>query len=227
MRERHATKELDRVSGLASISFPQSLPIYDPKQSNEDAWEILVKVISGLSRAHLFFWYPMAGNTQYLWLPSWSQVMAGDTPAADRNLEAISMIYYNEAQGGFCGMFIVLDDCVVHGLALPSLGISSERSVVRNGSITLGSQDTEGPQQHSVMAYHQVMIDETIHYTLLSPANTDFSMIYKDPTIGQCFVIGVRNDIGQYKKLCVLDFVTPETYSVIKRIGSYEIVVLI
>lgn len=133
MRERHGTNELDRVSGLASVSWPERLPIYDPKQSNEDAWEILVKVISGYSRAHLFFWYPMAGKTWYSWLPSWSQVMAEDTPAADYDLEGLSKINYNEAREEFCGNFIVLDDCLVRGFDLSSLGVLSGSSVVRNG----------------------------------------------------------------------------------------------
>lgn len=226
MRKRHATKELDRISGLASVSDPQRLPIYDAKQSNEEAWDVLVKSIYEYRRAHIFFWYPVAGYSQYLWLPSWSQLMSGDNPAADRNLEGLSEIHYNEARDEFHGNFIVWDDCLVTGLNFPSLGISSESSVVRNGSITFGSQATEGPQHDSVLAYHQIAIDEAIRYTLLLPANYRH-LEHSNPTDGKRFVIGVRNEVGHFQKLCVLDFLTGESYSVSKRIGSLEDIVLI
>lgn len=83
MRQRHATNERDRISGLASLTQPDRLPIHDASQSDEDAWEVLVKAISGESRAHLFIWYPVAGNARYAWVPSWSQAMAEDVPPAD------------------------------------------------------------------------------------------------------------------------------------------------
>lgn len=221
MRKRHATKELDRISGLASVSFSRRLPIYDANQSNEGAWQVLVEVISGYRRAHLLFWYPAAGKTQHLWYPSWSQVMDEDTPAADSRLEGLCEIYYDEVRGEFHGQFIVWEDCMVHGLDPPLPGISSASSVVRTGSVILESQGAEGRQQHSVVAQHQIAIDETTHYTLLSPPKK-----YEEPG-GKRFVLGVRNDARQFQKLCVLDFVSAESYSAITRIGNREDVILI
>lgn len=146
--------------------------------------------------------------------------MAGDAPASDCNLEGFSEIHYDKAREEFFGNFIVWDDCFIHGLDLPSLGIYSESSVVRSGSITYGSEDMEGPRLHSVLALHQVLIDETIRYTLLSPEE-----YFR--TEGKRFVLGVRSDAGQFQKLCVLDFVEKDSYDEIKRIGSRQNVVLI
>lgn len=226
MCKRHATSELDRISGLASISSPRHHPIYDGKQSSEDAWEIYIKAIHQNHRAHLFFWCPVAGPPRHSWLPSWSQVMIGDTPAADGNLEGFSEIQYNDAQEEFCGNFIVCNDCLVHGLDFPPPGISSGSSVVRTGSITLASHGAELPRQHSVVADHKAIIEETARYTLLFPAAEYYFKEYYFGK-GNRFVVGVRNDARQFQKLCVLDFVAAESYSDVKRIGSREDVVLI
>lgn len=222
MRERHATNDIDRISGLASISGPESLPIYDANQSNEDAWEMLVKVIHGYYRAHLFFWYPVAGNIRHLWFPSWAQAMAEDVFASAGDLESDSKIQYDETQKNFHGNFIVLDDCLVYGLDFPSHGISPGTSAARTGSITWESRGIEGTRQHSVVAHHQVVIDEACHYTLLSPASGTLF----NPR-GKRLVIGLRNDAGHFQKLCVLDFVVSESYNEVKRTGSREDVVLL
>lgn len=217
MRERHTSTELDRISGLVSISRPTQLPVYDPKQSNEDAWEVSVKAIGGHSRAHLFLWYPVAGNSRYSWMPSWSQVMTEDVPAKNIS-EDRYVIDYDEMRDEFHGRrFRVLEDCEVHGLHLPSLGKSSENTAVRTGTISVGGCGTLMSHQFKVVAGHQVAIDEEIRYILIFSTN-----IYS-----RRFVVGVRNDAGRVKKLCVLDFEHAYSPWLTGRMSTTKDVVLI
>lgn len=217
MRERHATNPRDRISGLASLARPKRLPVHDATQSIEDAWEVLIKVIGKRSRAHLFFWYPGAGNIRRSWAPSWSQIMAPHAPpAADCRIEGFSEIDYDEGRGGFHGRnFRVLDLCLVLGLDSNSLRNSLGRSAARTGIVIVKDPDTEAWQQHEVSATHQIAIDEDIHYTLLF---NEWS---------HRIVIGVRIDVGEFQKLCVLDFVSEQSTAEVKSIGSRQDVVLI
>lgn len=216
MRKRHATNELDRISGLASVTQPERLPIYDVRLSNEDAWEVLVNAIDGKSRAHLFFWYPVAGNSRSSWAPSWSQIMAEDVPATDDRIEGYSEINLDLALGKFCSKdFRVLSFCSVLGLGSNSLRESSGGSVVRMGTVIAKGQDPETSQQHGICASHQISIDKTVRYTLLySGWSTRF-------------VLGVQNDAGEVQKLCVLEFVLETSIVQLESIASLESVVLI
>lgn len=226
MRKRHAITELDRISGLASVSRPRRLPIYDPKQSSEDAWEILIKVNQSRSRAHLFLWYPVTGHARYSCFPSWSQVMMPDVPAADSMIEGHSTISYDKARKEFHGeKFRIIDDCSVIGLDSPSLETSSWSSVFRTGSIDLGSQQTKTPQKYSVVARHQVIIGTNVCYTFIFPdLSPDVGFDYGE---SRRFVVGVKNDAGEFQKLCVLDIVSEEDISEVNSFGSVEGVVLI
>ncbi len=62
MRERVSTNPMDRVAGLAYILQSRYLPEYDMMQSGEEAWEVIMDVMSDAYRAQLFFFCPMPGN---------------------------------------------------------------------------------------------------------------------------------------------------------------------
>ncbi|SJL13358.1 uncharacterized protein ARMOST_16800 [Armillaria ostoyae] len=75
MQNRISTKPLDRVAGLAYLLRTKSIPIYDARQSEADAWEALMHTMAPSFRAQLLFFYPMPGDGRKCWRPSWQQLM--------------------------------------------------------------------------------------------------------------------------------------------------------
>ncbi|PBK63689.1 hypothetical protein ARMSODRAFT_979815 [Armillaria solidipes] len=75
MQNRVSTKPLDKVAGLAYVLRVDPIPIYDPRQLEANAWEVLVDVMLPGKRAELYFYYPQCGNGKKGWRPSWGQVM--------------------------------------------------------------------------------------------------------------------------------------------------------
>ncbi|KAK0499333.1 hypothetical protein EDD18DRAFT_1440977 [Armillaria luteobubalina] len=90
MRNRVSTKPLDKVAGLVYPLYTDVIPIYDPKQSPEEAWEVLMDVMaSSYYQAQLFFLYPEPGDGKKRWRPSWRQVMS--------NRNVLSPFYWGDA----------------------------------------------------------------------------------------------------------------------------------
>ncbi|KAK0499311.1 hypothetical protein EDD18DRAFT_1070048 [Armillaria luteobubalina] len=79
MRNRVSTKLLDKVAGLVYLLYPDVVPIYDAKQSSEEAWEVLMDVMGSEYQAELLFLYPEPGDGKKLWRPSWQQLMSNRT----------------------------------------------------------------------------------------------------------------------------------------------------
>lgn len=197
MRKRSAASELDRIAGLASLSGPKRLPIYNEAQSAEAAWATFVGAMGPRSRAHLFLWFPVAGNTGSSWVPSWAQVMTPNIPAAKDTIEGFGEIHYNGARGQYYGKaFHVLDNCIVRGFGSYSVSVHSGSSPVRKGRIIAQCPSRRGQLECAVVANHQFVIDETVLYTLIFTAYN----LEEDLR----FVVGVRNHTGQVRKLCVL-----------------------
>ncbi len=73
MQNRVSTKPLDRVAGLVYLLNLDFVPIYDPDQSEADAWEILVDAMNPRNRRELLFCYPEPGDGKKCWRPSWQQ----------------------------------------------------------------------------------------------------------------------------------------------------------
>ncbi|KAK0499348.1 hypothetical protein EDD18DRAFT_1069168 [Armillaria luteobubalina] len=76
MRNRVSTKPLDKVSGLVYLLRQHVIPIYDPMQSPEEAWQVLMDVMRYEYQTQLFFFYPEPGHGKKCWRPSWQQVMS-------------------------------------------------------------------------------------------------------------------------------------------------------
>ncbi|KAK0499238.1 hypothetical protein EDD18DRAFT_1103658 [Armillaria luteobubalina] len=58
---------LDKVSGLSYLLNGLSIPIYDAKKSDADAWEELMDVMLNVCRGKLFFYFPEPGNGKKYW----------------------------------------------------------------------------------------------------------------------------------------------------------------
>ncbi|GJE84146.1 hypothetical protein PsYK624_002220 [Phanerochaete sordida] len=72
---RKYTKELDAIAGLAYCLGCNSLPLYDETMPLEHSWQLLLKHISPISRAHISLRYP-AAHTPFPILPSWDAFTA-------------------------------------------------------------------------------------------------------------------------------------------------------
>ncbi|KAK0486623.1 hypothetical protein EDD18DRAFT_1292770 [Armillaria luteobubalina] len=79
IQTRKSTKSVDKVAALVYLFHSQHIPIYNPGQSEEDAWTELMNVMSVWFRAE-FFLYPKPGNGIGFWRPSWKQVMEEALP---------------------------------------------------------------------------------------------------------------------------------------------------
>ncbi|KAK0479126.1 hypothetical protein IW261DRAFT_1336769 [Armillaria novae-zelandiae] len=75
MQNRVSSKPVDKVAGLAYILQGTCIPIYNARMSDADAWEVLMDVMSPVSRSELFFYFPGAGNGRKYWRPSWQQIL--------------------------------------------------------------------------------------------------------------------------------------------------------
>ncbi len=69
MRDRVSTKPLDKVAGLVYLLRTHFIPIYDAGQLEEDAWEVLINVMSSGLRAELLFYYPQRGEQKQILVP--------------------------------------------------------------------------------------------------------------------------------------------------------------
>ncbi|EJD37187.1 hypothetical protein AURDEDRAFT_73485, partial [Auricularia subglabra TFB-10046 SS5] len=76
MRFRMATSEQDKVSGLAYRLAAGSsyLPPYTVGQDAESAWDALIHTMHARFRGALLFRFPLPGDGQYTWYPSWRQI---------------------------------------------------------------------------------------------------------------------------------------------------------
>lgn len=80
MRRRHASNDLDKVSGIFYLLRTTSLPTYLEGTLPSEAWEKSFHVLANQTQLELFFEFPYASNDGK-WFPSWEQLL--DWP--DRN----------------------------------------------------------------------------------------------------------------------------------------------
>ncbi|SJL06505.1 uncharacterized protein ARMOST_09844 [Armillaria ostoyae] len=79
MQNRVSTKPLDKVAGLAYVLRVDPIPIYDPRQLEANAWEVLVDAMLPGKHAELLFYYPHGPRSD--WLPE--EVSRTKDPDAD------------------------------------------------------------------------------------------------------------------------------------------------
>ncbi|KAK0461572.1 hypothetical protein IW261DRAFT_204646, partial [Armillaria novae-zelandiae] len=75
MWTRVSTNPVDKIAGLAFVTYSQWIPAYSESASLEHAWTALVDSMDVWPRAQLFFLYPEPGDGGPKWRPSWHQAM--------------------------------------------------------------------------------------------------------------------------------------------------------
>ncbi|KAK0501642.1 hypothetical protein EDD18DRAFT_743421 [Armillaria luteobubalina] len=73
MQRRVSTNPVDKIGGMMFPLRTEYSPIYDEKQSEEDAWIAFTNAMDRFLLSHLFFDFPEAGNGSKYWRPSWKQ----------------------------------------------------------------------------------------------------------------------------------------------------------
>lgn len=215
MRERAATSELDKIAGLVTIVHSGRIPIFDQTLMVEDSWAHLIKVMSTVSRAHLLFWFPFAGNERYSWAPSWEQVMRIKVPPADVGIMDLARIEYQETTQCFTGYIKVLRNVHVLGLGHGARDNTSIRvDVCRQGSVVVADPTTGQSRNFSVKAEHNCMIDENQLYDLVQSWHYGL------------FVVAIPDDVGHLRKICTLQL-CDQNQHYIKPEGFNEEIILV
>lgn len=74
MKRRFASGDIDKIAGLGYLLGSPSLPAYYESQSVEEAWYLLVDHMQDYVRGSLLFLFPIPGDGQRVWTPSWKQI---------------------------------------------------------------------------------------------------------------------------------------------------------
>ena len=80
MAKRHATQQLDKLSGLFYLLRTTKLPCYDEKLTSEDIWRQCFHLLPPERKAEVLFDFPYRGSDKQ-WFPTWAQVL--DWPTRD------------------------------------------------------------------------------------------------------------------------------------------------
>ncbi|KAK0467626.1 hypothetical protein IW261DRAFT_1573800 [Armillaria novae-zelandiae] len=187
MQNRVSTKSLDKVAGLVYLLRPDSIPIYDAKQSAADAWEVLIDHIRPRFRVQLLFLYPEPGDGRKLWRPSWRQVMSNRIVVPRFYCEPHQM---NSMENSDFDSY--LGYCIESGY-VRGLGEVLNESTPRQGELVFN--DTNGASHTlKIVADHAYLIPDGF-YTLLGCHD-----ILSGP---DRWVVGQSRQDGRYEKLSI------------------------
>ncbi|KAK0465756.1 hypothetical protein IW261DRAFT_1373567 [Armillaria novae-zelandiae] len=185
MRNRVSTKPLDIVAGLVYLLRTNTIPIYDPMQSAEDAWEVLTDVMRPTYRAQLLFFYPEPGNGSKNWCPSWEQLMTSKT-ISPRFTGHLSGVENERSADYYMGHFI--ESGLVWGL-----GDVPNELTPRQGELVFNDDDGDTCTL-KIVADHAYSIPDGV-YTLLGCNNVPLSRDH--------WVVGQMRQDGRFEKLSV------------------------
>ncbi|KAK0479796.1 hypothetical protein IW261DRAFT_1625475 [Armillaria novae-zelandiae] len=79
MRTWVSTNPVDKIAGLAFVTYSQWIPAYSESASLEHAWMALLDSMDGFSQVQLFFLCAELGDAGPKWRPSWHQITAAHT----------------------------------------------------------------------------------------------------------------------------------------------------
>jgi len=101
MRRRHASSDLDKLSGIFYLLRTTLLPTYSEGTLPSEAWEKCFHVLASQAQLELFFEFPYAGGDGR-WFPSWSQLLSWpdrNPSLRHRTREAVLNIQHKQVPG--------------------------------------------------------------------------------------------------------------------------------
>ncbi|SJL13332.1 uncharacterized protein ARMOST_16772 [Armillaria ostoyae] len=190
MQNRVSTKSLDKVAGLAYLLCLQSIPMYDEKRSDMDAWEVLMDTMFSGSRAQLFFYFPEPGKGNKYWRPSWQQVMTFKH----------FFVSYSHSWPGYVKQIKDTDTDSYKGYCVYSADVQGlaeglKEEMPRQGEMVF--MDTAGsPHTFKILADHVYPIPDG-SYALIGFSNQN-SMLNLN-----LWVVGQLREDGKFEKLSI------------------------
>ncbi|KAK0467645.1 hypothetical protein IW261DRAFT_1056810 [Armillaria novae-zelandiae] len=206
MQHRVSTKPLDKVAGLAYLLQTESIPIYDPRQSPADAWEVLMEVLESQIRLALLFYYHEPGDGRKYWRPSWEQAMRTNI-VVRRSVFFSGQVATTGDPDADCYTGCRIETAYVHGLS----EVKTE-APPRHGELTL-IDATAVLRTFKVVADHALSIPDGL-YTLLT-----YGLHYSRWPL---FVVGKLRDDGKFEKLSVLRWADGQRV-ILRKMGFEEV----
>ena len=74
MSRRHATQEVDKLSGLFYLLRTTKLPCYDARKTSEEVWKQCFYLLPLEQKAEILLNFPYRGSEEQ-WFPTWAQVL--------------------------------------------------------------------------------------------------------------------------------------------------------
>ncbi|KAK0187497.1 hypothetical protein F5146DRAFT_1206265 [Armillaria mellea] len=209
IQKRKSTKPVDKVAALVYLFHSQHIPIYDPGQSEEDAWTELMNFMSGWFRAEFFFLYPKSGNGVTSWRPSWQQAMEEILPDAPQTFRNLPDVYWTKEDGDwYYGPRI--DACEVRGLADASNNPRHGEFEVQNDS---GVEST-----FKIVADHTCAIHDG-KYTLIGALHP---MSFKIRPVTFWVIGKIEGHEGKFRKVSVFRMMDPSEAHKLKILDIYK-----
>ena len=78
MAKRHASKPVDKISGLFYLLRTTKLLCYDETMTSEDFWKQSFQLLPAERKAEILFDYPYRGSSEQ-WFPTWEQMLQWPT----------------------------------------------------------------------------------------------------------------------------------------------------
>ncbi|KAJ3538893.1 hypothetical protein NM688_g6447 [Phlebia brevispora] len=207
MLNRTGTYEIDRIAGLAFMLWDlgsERLPVYlcneDSSAARERAWRVLLMESDVGCCYHLAYLYPVPGDDDSTWRPSWRQLTAREIPLGPMADIAKFRVCYEEnavREGGALKLPAPLvRNCTIQLLAEPNA-----EGYCRRGKLTV---NVGGFIKHrhsfTVEAHHQQRISEDQKYVLVGNVEESNS-----PFVSYGFwIVGIETKPGSIRKVTVL-----------------------
>ena len=123
MTRRHASRPLDKISGLFYLLRTTKLPCYDAHMTSEDFWKQCFHLLPVERKAEILFDFPYRGSDKQ-WFPTWAQVL--DWPERDPAYDHMRfqslpdlMKSFSEQMSFFISSIWTVPDAILHETDCP------------------------------------------------------------------------------------------------------------
>ncbi len=173
LRDRTSEKDVDKVAALTYFlashgtqghnetrpTTSTTAPAYSERESVEDAWTALVKVMTSYHRPHMLFLYHEPGPEKNAWRPSWEQVMNWDTRSLP--FAFYGLVDHDMKTGTYSYDNWRFESVQVQGLATPV-------AAPRKGHLIVQTPNGED-HRYKISAGHQYPIPDGAYSLLCRP----------------------------------------------------------
>ncbi|KAK0457594.1 uncharacterized protein EV420DRAFT_503789 [Desarmillaria tabescens] len=212
MQRRVSTNPVDKIAGMMFPLRTEYSPIYDERQSEEDAWIAFTNVMDRHLLSHLFFDFPEPGNGSKCWRPSWKQVMTETLPSHHLNLWPIGVIKLMEGTESelYCG------PCIESGYVQGLADVLSDGSI-RQGEL-VAKDDIGATHTFKIVAEHQYPVPDA-SYTLIGSGGYDYIPEELEPYVMKYWVLGTTRQNGKFQKFSVFRMLDDEEKMRLRELG--------